>query len=89
MFISDTSKNALENLSSEEKEKLEFHLKTGDYFAFLSTALSFWEDDLAESLRRGKKEEEEKEKIEMIQNLRTKLNYLNKKYTIQKIDKNN
>jgi hypothetical protein len=58
-------------------EHLDFHVKTGDYFAYLATMLGFIE----ESLKHSDKPESEEERA-LIQDLRKDLCFMNSRYCI-------
>jgi hypothetical protein len=59
----------------DSPEHIDFHIKTGDYFAFLSTAMSFIEERLGAC---GPGTNEEK----LAKDLRSDLSYVHKNYRI-------
>jgi hypothetical protein len=62
----------------ELPEQMEFHVKTGDYFAYLATALGF----LEEGLQNASGAHVAEERI-LVEDMRKNLQYMNSRYCIE------
>lgn len=66
----------------KKREKLLFHIHSGDYFGVLATALGFVEDALHSSVRVTGKRAAPSEEVLLVRDLRDDLRYLHDNYDI-------
>lgn len=66
----------------EGREKLLFHIETGDYFSMTATVLGFVEEKLMQLERANPLQESDSPELQLLRSTRDDLRYLNTHYTV-------